>query len=122
TFSYDLVDRLTSTTSGSTTTTYTYDGDGNRLQASTGSQASKKTNYLWDTSFNLPQLALERDGNNALLRRYVYGANRISMTTGGAAYYYHYDNLGSVANVTSSTGASQGTEVYEPFGAIRTET
>jgi RHS repeat-associated protein len=122
TFSYDLADRLMSTTSGTTTTTYTYDGDGNRLQASTGSQASKKTNYLWDTSFNLPQLALERDGNNALLRRYVYGASRISMTTGGAAYYYHYDNLGSVANVTSSTGASQWTEVYEPFGSIRTET
>ena len=122
TFSYDLANRLVSTTSGSTTTTYTYDGDGNRLQASTGSQASKKTNYLWDTNGALPQLALERDGNNALLRRYVYGAKRISMTTGGSAYYYHYDNLGSVANVTSSTGASQWTEVYEPFGAIRTET
>jgi RHS repeat-associated protein len=122
TFNYDLADRLASTTSGSTTTTYTYDGDGNRLQASTGSQASKKTNYLWDTSGDLPQLALERDGSNALLRRYVYGLDRISMTTGGAAYYYHYDNLGSVANVTNSTGASMWTEVYEPFGSIRTET
>src|ERR671924_554787 len=113
----------------STTTTYTYDGDGGRLQASTGNQASKKTNYLWDvngspvaTTDPVAQLALERDGNNALLRRYVYGARLISMTTGGAAYYYHYDNLGSVANVTNSSGASQWTEVYEPFGSIRTET
>jgi RHS repeat-associated protein len=122
TFSYDLANRLVSTVSGSTTTTYTYDGDANRLQASTGSQASKKTNYLWDVNAALPQLALERDGNNALLRRYVYGARRVSMTTGGAAYYYHYDNLGSVANVTSATGVSQWTEVYEPFGSIRTET
>ncbi|HYZ77321.1 MAG TPA: NlpC/P60 family protein [Gaiellaceae bacterium] len=129
TFSYDLANRLISTTSGSTTTTYTYDGDGGRLQASTGNQASKKTNYLWDvngspvaTTDPVAQLALERDGNNALLRRYVYGARLISMTTGGAAYYYHYDNLGSVANVTNSSGASQWTEVYEPFGSIRTET
>lgn len=122
TFTYDLANRLISTTGGSTTTTYTYNGDGLRLQASTGTQASKKTNYLWDVQGNLPQFALERDGNNALLRRYVYGARRISMTTGGSAYYYHYDNLGSVANVTSSTGSSQWTEAYEPFGAIRTET
>src|SRR5437764_9415615 len=96
TFSYDLVDRLTSTTSGSTTTTNTTDDDDNSRQAATGSQASKKTNYLWDTNNTLPQLALERDGNNALLRRYVYGPRRISMTTAGAAYYYHYDNLGPV--------------------------
>src|SRR5207248_2244988 len=122
TFSYDLANRLISNTSGSTTTTYSYDGDSNRLQASTGSQASKKANYLWDTNNTLPQLALERDGNNALLRRYVYGARRILMTTGGSNYYYHYDNLGSVANLTNSTGASMWTEVYEPFGSIRTET
>ena len=38
------------------------------------------------------------------------------MTTGGAAYYYHYDNLGSVANLTSATGTTQWTETYEPFG------
>jgi RHS repeat-associated protein len=122
TFSYDLANRLISNTSGSTTTTYTYDGDGNRLQASTGSQASKKTNYLWDSNNDLPQMALERDGNNALLRRYVYGARRIFMTTGGSNYYYHYDNLGSVANLTNASGASMWTEQYEPFGSIRTET
>ena len=39
-----------------------------------------------------------------------------------SSYYYHYDGLGSVANVTSATGISQWTEVYEPFGSIRTET
>lgn len=72
-YSYDLANRLKTAKIGTTTTTYTYDGDGARLQASTGSQASKKTNFLWHTTFGLPQLALERDGNNALLRRYVYG-------------------------------------------------
>ena len=129
TFSYDLANRIVSTTSGSTTTTYTYNGDGLRLQASTGNQASKKTNFLWDpnastgvTDDQPAQIALERDGNNALVRRYAYGAQRISMTTGGAAYYYHYDSLGSVLNVTSATGVTQWTEAYEPFGSIRTET
>jgi RHS repeat-associated protein len=123
TFTYDLGNRLKTTTSGSTTTTtYTYDGEGNRLQASTGNQASKKTNFLWDTNRDLPQLAIERDGNNALLRRYLYGMRRISMRSGSLDYYYHYDSLGSVRNVTSSAGVTQWTDTYEPFGAIRTET
>lgn len=121
TFTYDLEDRLASTTSGSTTITYSYDGDGKRLQASSGSQASKKTNYVWDSSWSLPQLVLERDGNNSLLRRYLHGTDLISMTTGGAAYYYHYDSLGSTKNLTSSTGAVQWTYSYEPFGALRSE-
>src|SRR5947209_4254996 len=44
------------------------------------------------------------------------------MRSGNSDSYYHYDTLGSVRNVTSSTGASQWTDTYEPFGAIRTET
>jgi RHS repeat-associated protein len=122
TFTYDLANRLKTTATAGTTTTYTYDGDGTRLQASTGTAASAKTNYLWDTNRDLPRLALERDGNNALLRRYVYGQRRIAMRSGTSDYYYNYDGLGSVRNVTSSTGATQWTDTYEPFGAIRTET
>ena len=122
TFSYDLANRLSSTTSGSTTTTYTYDGLGKRLQASSGSQAAKKTNYLWDINAGLPQIALERNGNDQLTRRYLYGAARISMTTGTSAHYYHRDPLGSTVNVTASTGAPQWTYSYEPYGRIRNET
>jgi RHS repeat-associated protein len=44
------------------------------------------------------------------------------MFTGGVSYYYHYDALGSVRNVTSSTGVTQWTDTYEPYGAIRMET
>jgi RHS repeat-associated protein len=122
TFAYDLADRLKTTTQASTTTTYSYDGDGVRLQASTGTQANKKTNYLWDVSEGLPQVALERDGNNSLLRRYTYGAQRISMASGSNTSYYIRDGLGSTANLTSSSGATQWTWSYEPYGSIRTET
>jgi RHS repeat-associated protein len=122
TFSYNVANELTSAGDGSTTTTYTYDGDGSRLQAATGSQASQQTNYLWDTSQHLPQIALERDGNNTLLRRYIYGVRRISMTSGGNSYYYAYDGLGSVANMTSSTGATEWTYHYDPFGVSRSTT
>ena len=44
------------------------------------------------------------------------------MNTGGKTYYYHYDPLGSAVNLTTSTGASQWTDSYEPYGPIHTET
>jgi YD repeat-containing protein len=59
TFSYDLADRLKSTTEGATTESYTYDGDGKRLTASTGAAAADTTKYLWDTLHLNPQVAAE---------------------------------------------------------------
>jgi RHS repeat-associated protein len=122
TFTYDLANHMASTTSGSTTISYSYNGDGKRLLASSGSQSTKKTKYLWDPNHDLYQLALERDGSNALRRRYIHGRDLVSMNTGGANYYYHHDGLGSVANLTSATGAAQWTYTNEPFGNLRTET
>lgn len=103
--------------------TYSYDGDGNRLSASDNTVGEPVvTNYLWDVNGPLPQLALERDDAGFLLRRYTYGAGRISMSSGGSSFYYHYDMLGAVSNLTSGTGASEWTYSYEPFGSSRSST
>ena len=117
TFTYDGDNMLKSTTAGRTTITYAYTGDGRRAKMVNGNTT---TDYLWDIQNELPQLALERTGNT-VLRRYTYGAARVAMTTGGSDYYFHHDGLGSVANVTSSSGAAQLSYKYEPFGAT-TET
>jgi uncharacterized protein RhaS with RHS repeats len=111
--------RLTETRPSGAATVYGYDGDGVRVQASAGGQT---TSYLWDTTWGLPQLALERDGQGALIRRYTYGAARISLAGGGGLFYYHYDQLGSVANLTDAAGARQWTYAYEPYGATRSAT
>lgn len=119
TYIYDLADRLKTATVGATTETYIYAGDGTRLSASTGAQASQTTKYLWDLSAGLPQLALERDGGNALLRSYRYGHDLLSQTAGASSYYYHHDGLGSVADVTGSTGSSLWWSEYYPYGLAR---
>ena len=49
----------------------------------------------------------------------MYGLERIRQTVGTAGYY-HADQLGSVTNTTSASGASQRTWSYEPYGVIRT--
>lgn len=122
TFAHNAANQLKSTTNGRTTTTYTYDGGGHRLSASTGTQTASTTNYSWDLLDSIPQIAVEQDGAGGILRTYLYGLDRIAMTTGGASYFYHYDQLGSVINLTNSTGVTQWTDSYEPFGAVRTET
>jgi RHS repeat-associated protein len=120
TFTYDLADRLKSATISGTTETYTYAGDGTRLSAATGTQANKTTKFLWDRAFGLPQLAIERNGNNALLRSYRYAFDRVSQTAGSSTYYYyHPDGLGSVADVTGSTGTALSWAEYYPYGVLR---
>ncbi len=90
-----------------------------RLSASTGAAANQTTKYLWDRNFGLPQLAIERDGNNALLRSYRYGLDLLRETAGSTTYYYHPDGLGSAADVTSSTGTSLTWSEFYPYGLVR---
>ncbi len=118
TFTYDLVNRMRTTSASGTTTTYSYDGDGKRLQASTGNSPNAKTNFLWDTTTGLAQLLLERNGNNALQRRYVNAGGQplYWSTSSTTANYLHWDPLGSVRNVTNASGATQLTYDYEPYG------
>jgi RHS repeat-associated protein len=83
---------------------------------------SAVTKYLWDSDNPLPQLALERDGAGSLIRRYIHGNNLISFATPTAAFYYHYDGIGSVVNITNASGVKQWTYSYEPYGSSRTAT
>jgi RHS repeat-associated protein len=118
-FGWNIAGQLVSTTSSGSTTNYSYDGDGNRLQAA----GAATTNYLWDINAALPRLAAERSGAGSSLRSYAYGnEGPLSMAAGGADYYFQRDALGSVRNVTSSSGQTEWTYSYEPFGTARTET
>jgi RHS repeat-associated protein len=118
TYTYNLARQLTSATVGGVTTSYGYDGDGNRLTATTGATT---TGYLWDTNNPLPQLALERSGSTSL-RDYLYGLDSIALLEGGNTFHYHHDRLGSITALTSSSGATEWTYTYEPFGNPKTTT
>ena len=115
-YAYDLANRLISATDGGVTTDYAYDGDGNRLSETT---AGTTTDLLWDTNSALPQLALERDSTGNPIRAYIQGLETVSLLEGGNSYYYHHDRLGSITALTSSSGATEWTYTYEPFGSPR---
>jgi RHS repeat-associated protein len=121
-FAYDAANRLTTTAAGGSTAAYAYDGNGLRLTATSNASGSDvTTTYRWDINSALPLLATEVDGQGKALRAYAY-ANSItplSLKTQNNRYYYHPNNLGSTAAVTSATGATVAQYAYEPFGAVR---
>jgi RHS repeat-associated protein len=120
TFAYDLANRLVSATSAAGTTTYSYDGDGRRV-ARAGAAGVRR--FLWDRNLPLEQIALEKDGTGAVLRRYLNAPDRtVAFATATAPAYLHHDAFGNVSDVASSAGAAQWSYAYEPFGTTRTET
>jgi RHS repeat-associated protein len=125
TFNYNVPAELTSATVGGTTTSYTYDGEGNRLTATSGGSTS---DYTWDTNNPLAQLVDETTGTGTLIRRYVNGIDGdgavgpISMAAPSATYYYSGDIYGSVADMTSSSAATEWAYQYGPFGTARSTT
>lgn len=125
TLAYDMAGRTTSVVKASpaATHTYLYDGDGKRLRTTTvDSSGTTVTNAAWDVTQPVPEVAVERNAAGAVTRRYSYGLDRIATTAGSATSFYVHDALGSVSNMTSSTGAKDWTYTYEPFGTVRTTT
>jgi RHS repeat-associated protein len=121
-FVYDAANRLTTTAAGGSTAAYAYDGNGLRVTATSNASGSDvTTTYRWDINSGLPLLATEVDAQGKLLRGYAY-ANSItplSLKTPTNRYYYHPNNLGSTAAISSATGATVAQYAYEPFGTVR---
>ncbi len=107
-------------TSG-TNQTLTYDPDGNLLndgtqtyewdvkivEKSNGAVTSTK-NLLWCGT----EICEERDASNSVTRRYYPQGMQIS----GSNYFYTRDHLGSVRELTDSSGVIQARYSYDPYG------
>ncbi|MEV0726977.1 LamG-like jellyroll fold domain-containing protein [Micromonospora purpureochromogenes] len=106
TYTYDLADRLTSWTAGTTTTAYAYDDSGNRTQAGT------KT-FTYDAR---NQLMTQSDGST-----YAYTARGTlrQATVGTVTYATSTDAFGQVQS-QEAAGGSTSTYTYDALGrAIR---
>ena len=89
-------------------TTYEYDPAGRRIKKNVvGSYIVK---YVYDGG----NVIGEYD-DSGLLRKYIYGARvdepvcMIDVVDNNAAYYYHYDGLGSVVALSDSAGTQDPT-------------
>jgi len=109
TLAYDQANRLTSHTAAATTT-YGYNGDGLRMSKSAGTT----TQYLWDGA------SLIKDGSTA----YVYGPGGVPLeqVSGTTVLWLHHDQLGSTRLITDSTGTTQATYTFDPYGNLAAST
>jgi RHS repeat-associated protein len=109
-YSYDPANRLRTVDQGATSYTFIYDGLGNRVaQYVTG---GADYDYTLDLAAGLTQVL--DDGTNT----YLYGRSRIGEQQPEGWQYHLGDALGSVRELTASTGTVGLARSYEPFGRV----
>jgi RHS repeat-associated protein len=135
-YQYDADGFLASKRVNAQTTLYKYSSRGELLRVDLpdgrvieyindpqGRRIAKKINgaivekYLWQ---GLTRLLAIYDGNNALPYRFTYADDRTptSVTTAGATYYMHYDQVGTLRTVTDAAGAVVKEATYDSFGNV----
>lgn len=73
------------------------------------------TRYIYDGD----QVICETDGSGTITAKYVYGAGIdevVTMQRGGSAYFYHYDGLGNVSDITDGAGSIVESYSYDAYG------
>ncbi|MFW8600942.1 RHS repeat domain-containing protein [Desulfobacterota bacterium M19] len=136
TYQYDLDDHLAARIEGNETTQYFYASTGELQQViqpdnteisyindPEGRRIAKEINgtitqkYLWSDSTTL--LAVY-DASDTLEQRFLYADGRLpyALVMHGAAYYLHYDQVGSLRLITDSLGTAVKEVEYDSFGDI----
>ncbi len=117
TYTYDYENRLIEGTvpDRGLSLSYKYDPFGRRIEKTVNSAT---TRFLYDGD----QIIAEYDGSGTLIAKYVYGSGIDEVVKGLSPqgtvpeWYYHYDGLGSVTNLTDSSGTTVETYSYDAFG------
>jgi len=112
TYTYDEENRLTSAQRVPHTASYTYDGFNRRVSKTVDGVA---TYYVYDGD----EVAAEYNSSGVVQAEYVLGPDidePIVMDRGGQRYYYHYDGLGSVSEVTDAWGNVAESYTYDVYG------
>jgi RHS repeat-associated protein len=107
-YSYDLQNKLTAVNGN---INYEYNPFGLRISKTVNGNTS---NYVLDNNRVIEEW---EDGN--LVRKFIYGVGidePLVMKTGGSKYFYHFDALGNVRNLTDSTGTTVASYKYDIFG------
>jgi RHS repeat-associated protein len=114
TYQWDGEHRLTTVTSGGVSTRLTYDGHGRCVgiqQSTSGAETSNRL-FVWAGG----QIREERASAGSVSKRFF--RQGVTLETGATpgSYFYTRDHLGSIRELTDSTGSIRARYSYDPFG------
>lgn len=115
TYTYDYENRMMQAKKGTDTVTFAYDAFGRRAKKSS---SAGTVFYIYDGD----QVIAEYNASGVLLRKFVYGTGidePVLMESSGAQYYYHFDGLGSVREISNAAGAVVEKYDYDVYGKMR---
>ncbi|MFN6337784.1 MAG: RHS repeat-associated core domain-containing protein, partial [Cyanobacteriota bacterium] len=113
TFGYNSENRLVSATTPHGSFVYDYDALGNRSAVVTNGQ---RTDFLMDP-FGWGDVIGEYNAAGAPTANYLHGIGLVSQVkTGGEAFYYDSDAIGSTIGLSDKTGVYKNQYSYLPFG------
>ncbi|MDP2905534.1 MAG: RHS repeat-associated core domain-containing protein [Candidatus Omnitrophota bacterium] len=110
---YDSQNRLKTFTNPASSATYAYDGQGRRISKTVNGST---TTYIYDND----ELIREQSGSTVI--SYTHGSRIDEIISDSRGYYYHYDALGSITNLTNASGAQVNSYNYEAFGNLTGQT
>ena len=114
TYQWDAEHRLTAVTSGNLTTQLTYDGHGRCVgieQLTSGAVTSSRL-FLWHHD----QICAEYAPVGTVSKRFFRQGVALESGAAAGAYFYTHDHLGSIRELTDSTGNIRARYSYDPFG------
>jgi RHS repeat-associated protein len=105
---------LLQATSSTLQANYKYDAFGRRIQKDVGGVI---TNYIYDGD----QLIAEYDGSGNLTKKFIYGPGIdepvcVIASDSEAIYFYHFDGLSSVSEITNAGGNVVEKYEYDAYG------
>ena len=112
TYKYDSENRLIHVITPDNDITYKYDPLGRRVEKDVSGHVVK---FFYDG----PRVIMETDQSGEVQAKYVYGAGIdevVSMTRAYHDYYYHFDGLGSVSDITDANGTTVESYQYDVYG------
>jgi len=109
-YSWDAANRLTKITQSSGVTEFVYNGAGRRVQEKFNGVIVKQ--WIWDGTF---QPVEERNSAGIVTKRF-HGS--VGEQINGADYFRTTDHLGSVREMTDSTGGVRARYDYDPYGRM----
>ena len=111
---WDAKERLVAVTVGNQRTEFTYDGLSRRVgirQLLNGSEVSRRR-FVWCGG----RICEERDAAGVVTKRFFRQGMKVESGPNAGNYFYTRDHLGSIRELTDSSGTVRARYAYDPYG------